>query len=113
MILNYVPARKRSDKTVQGKSQCGLRRRFLSTGPSSYCGLPGVVLAVDINNGDQTITATSVNTDTVDVSKIVKPKDGKKVTQEEFDKIRDEKMKEMGVEPGSGNNVIIRISNHH
>lgn len=83
----------------------------LSTGPSSFCGLPGMVLEVNIDDGDQIITAASVNQGQVDASKIVKPKDGKKVTQEEFDKIRDEKLKEMGVEPGGGNQVIIRINN--
>lgn len=84
----------------------------VSSGPSSFCGLPGLVLEVNINDGDQTHTATSVSIDKVDEPKIVKPKEGKKVTEEEFNKIRDEKLKEMGVTPGSGNNVIIRIDNH-
>jgi GLPGLI family protein len=83
----------------------------LSSGPSSFCGLPGMVLEVNINDGDQNITATSVKQGEVDAAKILKPKDGKKVTQEEFNKIRDEKLKEMGVVPGGGNQVIIRIDN--
>jgi GLPGLI family protein len=81
----------------------------ISTGPSSFCGLPGMVLEVNINDGDQIITATSIKADE-NSSKIVKPKEGKKVTEEEFNRIRDEKMKEMGIEPGSGNNVIIKIN---
>lgn len=112
MILNYPcqeATRQDSDKKITVWFTTAIP---VSTGPTSYCGLPGLVLAVDINNGDQIITATSVNLDDVDVSKIQKPTEGKKVTQEEFNKIRDEKMKEMGVTPGSGNNVIIRINNH-
>jgi len=111
MILNYPcqeATRQDSDKKITVWFTTAIP---VSTGPSSYCGLPGVVLAVDINNGDQTITATSVSKD-VDASKIQKPTEGKKVTQEEFNKIRDEKMKEMGIQPGSGNNVIIKIDNH-
>lgn len=83
----------------------------VSSGPSSFSGLPGLILEVIINDGDQTITATSVKAGEVNVAAMVKPKEGKKVTQEEFNNIRDEKMKEMGVENGGGNNVIIRIDN--
>jgi len=110
MILSYPcqeATRQDSDKKITVWFTTAIP---VSTGPSSYCGLPGVVLAVDINNGDQTIIATSVSKD-VDASKIKKPTEGKKVTQEEFNKIRDEKMKEMGITPGSGNNVIIKIDN--
>jgi len=110
MILNY-PCQEATRQDTDRKVSVWFTTAIpLSTGPSSYCGLPGVVLAVDINNGNQTITATSVSKD-VDASKIKKPTEGKKVTQEEFNKIRDEKMKEMGIAPGSGNNVIIKIDN--
>jgi GLPGLI family protein len=112
MILNYPcqeATRQDSDKKITVWFTTAIP---VSSGPSSYCGLPGLVLAVDINDGDQTLTATSVKPGEVDASKIVKPKDGKKVTEQEFAKIRDEKLKEMGVQPGSGNNVIIRVENH-
>ncbi len=36
--------------------------------------------------------------------KLEKPADGKKVTEEEYNAIVEEKMKEMGVEGGSGGN---------
>ena len=80
----------------------------VSTGPFNYVGLPGLVLEVNVNNGEQVITALSV-TKTVDEKMIVKPKDGKKVTEEEFNKIVEEKMKEMGGGPGGG--VMIKIEN--
>jgi GLPGLI family protein len=83
----------------------------VSSGPSTFCGLPGLVLEVSINDGDQKLVATAVNATPPDPSLLVKPKDGKKVTEKEFEKIRDEKLKEMGIESGSGNNVIIRIEN--
>lgn len=83
----------------------------LPIGPASYNNLPGVVLAVDINDGRRTITATGIKPD--QPKKIDKPKSGKKVTEAEFKKIVDEKMKEMGVEQGGavhGERVMIRIS---
>lgn len=82
----------------------------LSTGPLDYVGLPGMVMEVHVNNDMEVITATAVSKE-VDASQIKKPKDGKKVTQEEYDKIVEEKLKEMGVEPGPGGRVMIHIEN--
>lgn len=81
----------------------------VSTGPGTYNGLPGLVLAVDVDNGKNTITATSVDLNAVSEDKITKPDKGKKVTREEFDAIVQEKMKEMGVQGGSGQKVMIRV----
>ncbi len=81
-------------------------------GPASYNNLPGLVLAVDINDGNRTITAISIDSEMVAKGKIVKPKEGKKVTEEEFKQIREEKMKEMGIEHGEargGQQIMIRI----
>ncbi len=83
----------------------------ISSGPMEYIGLPGLVLEVDIQNGMEVITATAVIKET-DEKQIEKPKDGKKVTQEEYDQIVAEKLKEMGVEPGGpGGRVMIHIEN--
>jgi GLPGLI family protein len=83
----------------------------VAAGPGGYSGLPGLVLHVDIDNGKRTINATSVDPSFNDASLIVRPKEGKKVTSEEFKKIVDEKMKEMGGEGGEGgNHVIIRMN---
>jgi len=82
----------------------------VQTGPGNYGNLPGLILALDINDGKTTITATSIDLTAPDKSLIVKPKEGKKVTQEQFTKIQDEKMKEMGQEGGgSGTHIIMKI----
>ena len=81
------------------------------TGPGNQGNLPGMILAVDVNDGQRTVTATSVDFAPVDAKKMVKPKEGKKVTADQYKKIVDEKMKEMGAEGGSGGGqVMIRIS---
>lgn len=74
----------------------------VSNGPSDYQGLPGMILQIDINEGTRTITATRISFENVDTSVIVAPSKGKEVTSEEFEKIREEKMKEMGVQGGHG-----------
>ena len=81
-------------------------------GPGNYNNLPGLVLAVDIDNGQRVLTALSIDPVPADKSKLVKPKDGKKVTEEEFKAIVDEKMKEMGAEHGGvgkQQHIMIRI----
>jgi len=82
----------------------------VSTGPAHYIGLPGAVLAVDIDNGQLTIEAKKITAKDINENELIKPKKGKKITQEEFKEIVDEKMKEMGAESdGSGRHVIMKI----
>jgi GLPGLI family protein len=79
----------------------------VSSGPSSYIGLPGLVLEVTSDNGDRTIQATSIDFTAIDKDVLVKPKKGKKVSQEEYDAIVEEKMKEMGAQQGEGGGTFI------
>ena len=85
----------------------------VSTGPRNYIGLPGLVLAVDINDGETTLEATLIKTEKINETHLQKPKKGKKVSDEEYHKIVDEKLKEMGVEGGQkgGHRVMIKIRN--
>lgn len=79
----------------------------VSSGPSSFVGLPGLVLEVTLKDGDHTIKAKKVELVSVDQKDLVKPKKGKKVSQEEYDQIVEEKMKEMGAERGEGGGTFI------
>jgi GLPGLI family protein len=82
----------------------------VSSGPAGYTGLPGLILLVDIDNGKHVITARTIDSEIKVEAMLVKPAEGKKVTQEEYKKIVDEKMKEMGSEGGEGGaHVMIRI----
>ena len=82
----------------------------VSAGPGSFIGLPGLVLAVEMNDGEHTIMAQSVEMMDIAKDKLAKPKGGKKVNQEEFDIIVAEKMKEMGAQEGeAGGTFIMKI----
>ncbi len=84
----------------------------VSSGPAGYGGLPGMILQLDLSNGKRVITATSIDNQLTDPKVLIKPKEGKKVTPEEYKKIVDDKMKEMGADHGEGmNHVIIRYNN--
>jgi len=82
----------------------------IPAGPGEYLNLPGLVLAVDFDNGKHTLTAKSIEAIEVNNKMLAKPKEGKKTTEAEYKKIVDEKMKEMGAEgTGNGTRMMIRI----
>ncbi|MEM9934360.1 MAG: GLPGLI family protein [Bacteroidota bacterium] len=74
----------------------------VSAGPGRLGGLPGMILEADYNDGERTVEAVSISTDTPDPSLLVAPKKGKKVTEEEFRAIREEKIKEFREMRGEG-----------
>jgi GLPGLI family protein len=75
----------------------------ISTGPAKYHGLPGLILEVNVNDGKRLITAASVTPGNVS-DLLVKPKKGKKVTREEFNKMVEEKT---GQNKEQGGDVIM------
>lgn len=88
-------------------------------GPGSYSGLPGLVLAVETDQGDRKLEAIAIELKPLDKSVLQKPTKGKKVTADEYQAIVEEKLKEMeaegdGVWHGSGGSghtstVVVRI----
>jgi GLPGLI family protein len=83
----------------------------VSTGPGGYSNLPGLILAVDIDNGKLVITAINIDKKEFDTGILLKPNEGKKVTKEQFNKIVADKRKEMQEQNGGNGDVIIKIRN--
>lgn len=109
MILNYPCQEallKDSSKTVRVWFTPSLP---ISSGPNGYGNLPGIILEADLDNGKVNIVATKIELKEIDNALLKKPKDGKKVTKEAFEKIKAEKRKEMEEENGGNGNVIIKI----
>ncbi len=77
----------------------------VSAGPEDFSGLPGLILVVDIDNGETSIIAKSVELKPIDTKLIAKPKGGRKVTQQEYNRIVEEKREEM---QQGGSTIIIR-----
>jgi GLPGLI family protein len=65
----------------------------LPIGPDEYFGLPGLVLAVEVD-GATAFLATSIDLTVPDTSEIAKPGDGKPVSQDKFNMIVQNKIKE-------------------
>jgi len=72
----------------------------VSTGPGSYRGLPGLILEVNVNQGKRVIKAESLTMGEV-ASLLVKPKKGKKMSKEEFNKMVEEKTGNAKTEGGA------------
>ncbi len=85
----------------------------VSVGPSGFEGLPGLVLAVDVNGGEYTLNALSVEKGQADTKLVVKPTDGKKMNKAAYKKMVDEKTAEMRQQMGGSGkgNVIIKVEN--
>jgi GLPGLI family protein len=86
----------------------------VSHGPGDFWGLPGLILMVDA--GNTKVLCTKIVMNPKEKSKIEEPKKGKVVTQEEYDKIIADKMKEMRErfrnerqKGGSGRGHTIRV----
>lgn len=97
-------------KKATGKSERGLdmvawyaEDVLVPAGPGTFNGLPGMILAIDINEGEITYTAQELK-DSVKKTDIKAPSKGKKVTPEEFVKIRKELL-------GDGNGPVRIVTN--
>lgn len=78
----------------------------VSAGPSEFQGqLPGLILELDVRNGDQVYKATSIS-ESADLSVLKAPEGKKKYTQEEFRKERDKMLEEMNKNNGGMRRVI-------
>ncbi len=111
MILNY-PCQEAVLKDTGKKVVAWFTSAIpVSTGPNGYANLPGLILAADIDSGRVIITASNVGLKDFDTKIMVKPTGGKKVSKEQFEKIKEEKRKEMKEEFGGNGNVIIKIRN--
>jgi GLPGLI family protein len=83
-------------------------------GPGNYWGLPGLILEYEA--GNTKVLCTKIVMNPKEKAAIVEPKKGKVVSQEEYDKIIEEKMKEMRErfnnerqKGGSGRGHTIRV----
>lgn len=86
----------------------------VATGPGELAGLPGLILEATIGKV-YVIEATSVTPGAIDKKLLVKPTEGKKMTNEQFEAMMREKTAEMQEQFGGGGNgnVIIRVQNGH
>jgi len=82
----------------------------ISDGPGRHWGLPGLILELDTQAA--TITAQEINLNYDTSGKIQAPTSGRSVSRQEFDEIRNQRLREMGVDgvhEGGGGVRVIRL----
>lgn len=108
-ILNYACQEAELQDSVRKVKAWFTSAIPLSTGPYGVCNLPGLVLGAVFNDGEMVFEAMSIDLIPIDKKLIIRPKEGKKVSREQFNKIVKEKNKEMEEQNGGNGNVIIHI----
>lgn len=108
-ILDYLCMKATYQDSVSQYTAWFTPQIQVSNGPAEFGGLPGMVLQVEINDGERIITATQVTGQDVDKELLKEPTKGKEVTQEEFRAIMREKMAEMKEMQGGGPGPVMII----
>lgn len=80
----------------------------VSNGPMNYGHLPGMILELNIGDGQTHILASEIVFRKLENGDIKAPGKGKKVSREEYEKIVEEKQKEMEEEYGGQGRMIIK-----
>lgn len=80
----------------------------VSAGPEGYGGLPGLILVLTVDDARRTMIATDVSLGPLAEGTMVAPDSGRRVAEEEFRAIVEERMEEMGRSARGRNRVIIR-----
>ena len=74
----------------------------VQAGPATFGGLPGLILMVSTDDGDTVYLATEVDLAGLDEGEIGRPKDGSRVSRDEYESIVADKLKELEETRGSG-----------
>lgn len=75
----------------------------IADGPSIYSGLPGLILALELEGKEYVMQSIDFN---YSKGPIEKPTKGKKISRNDFIKLKDKKMKEMNISSGGSVKVI-------
>jgi len=78
----------------------------VSAGPGQFGGLPGLILVLSVNRGEELYSATSIDLGELE-SVIAPPEDGEEISREDYEQIVKEKLDE--VRTSRGGNHIHRI----
>ena len=79
-----------------------------ASGPATYGQLPGLILEVTMDEGRMIITADEVVLKEIDAALLVAPTKGKKISRKKYQKLQEERMREMNAQGGGGVRMIIR-----
>jgi len=105
-IKSYT-CRKATGKNSQGATVVAWYADQINcpSGPDQYGGLPGMILELNINDGEIVFTPVEITAQPGDAKLVKAPSNGKKITRPEFQKMLEE---QFGANPGGGPVIHIR-----
>lgn len=75
----------------------------VSAGPGQFGGLPGLILVLSVNRGEELYSATSVDLGLGELDAVIAPpEDGDEISREEYEQIVAEKLEELRTSRGRG-----------
>jgi len=72
------------------------------SGPEGFAHLPGLILEVSINDGEEVYEISKLELKELPADAITAPTKGKSMSREKFEKIQEERLREMGPQGGKG-----------
>lgn len=107
-ILDYTCMKAVSERDSQKMVAWFAPQIPVSSGPHGSFGLPGLILKLELRDGEMVYEAKEVSFQKPSDDDMKKPKKGKKVTQAEYDKIMAERVAEMQKMHGGKGHFIIK-----
>lgn len=106
-ILGYVCQEAQIVDSIQPMTVWFTPQIPTAAGPAGLAGFPGMVLGAEMDNGNFVFMASQI--DLVPVTEITRPTEGRKMTEEKFRAMVDEKTREMQEQYGGDGNTVIRV----
>ena len=78
------------------------------SGPATFGQLPGLILEVSSDGGRMIMTAEEVQLKTLEADVMTAPTKGKKISRKKYQKLQEERLREMNAQGGGGVRMIIR-----
>lgn len=108
-ILGYVCQEAQIVDSLQPMTVWFTPQISAATGPAGLGGFPGMVLSAEMDNGNFVFMAAQIDLVPMDAAAIPKPTEGKKMSEEKFRAMVDEKHREMQEQYGGDGHTVIRV----
>jgi GLPGLI family protein len=94
-FLGYVVQKATADVDSSSVEAWFTQEIPIPAGPAMYGGLPGMILVVSLDGGQEQYSATAVSLTAVAEGVIVRPREGERVSRERYEEIVAEKLEEL------------------
>lgn len=80
----------------------------IPSGPATYGQLPGLILEINADGGRMLLVAENIEFKALEAEVMAAPTKGKKITRKKYQKLEEERLREMNAQGGGGVRMIIK-----